>query len=58
MDKHLISYFAGISIVLASHIYFLAKSPSEEMKMHSYANIAGALLIAYYFMSREGYISY
>ena len=58
MDKHLISYFAGIFIVLASHIYVLSQSPTSAMQQHAYANIAGALLIAYYFLSREGYTSY
>jgi hypothetical protein len=58
MDKHIISYYAGIFIVFASHLYVLTQSPSDSMKTHSYANIVGALLIAYYFMNREGFIAF
>jgi hypothetical protein len=58
MDKHIISYYAGIFIVFASHIYVLTQSASDSMKMHSYANIFAVFLIAYYFMNREGFIAY
>ena len=31
---------------------------STDMKIHSYVNILAALLIAYYFMHKEGHIKF
>lgn len=56
MTIHLISYFIGIFIVFASHVYVLLNKPTKMMMYHSYANILAAMLIAYYFMNKEGYI--
>ena len=58
MNYHLISYYAGILIVFFSHIYTLLNKPTDMMMYHSYVNIFASLLIAYYFMNREGYISF
>ncbi len=60
MNLHLISYYIGIFVVFASHIYLLTvKNMSNDMmQMHSYVNIIAALLIAYYFMNKEGFIKF
>ena len=58
MDLHLITYYIGIIIVFFSHIYVLFDKPSNMMKQHSYINIFAALLIAYYFMHKEGFIHF
>ena len=58
MDLHLLSYYIGIFIVFASHIYVLAKNPSKNMKIHSYVNLVAVLLIAYYFMNKEKFIRF
>lgn len=55
MDQHLISYFVGIFIVFATHIYLLSKS---RLQAHSVINILAGLLIAYYFMNKEKYIKF
>jgi hypothetical protein len=62
MDAHLISYYIGISIVLASHVYMLT-SPIQAMKLmtmeqHAYVNLLAVALIAYYFMYSQKYISF
>lgn len=60
MNYHLISYYIGIFIIFASHIYLLF-NPEQHMnsiKMHSYINIVGGILIAYYFMNKEGFIRF
>lgn len=59
MDRHLIAYYIGIFIVFASHIYVLAmkEMSMNDMKTHSYINLAAALCIAYYFMNKEGFIA-
>lgn len=59
MDSHLIAYYIGIFIVFASHLYVLSKAGiSSEMKIHSYVNILAVILIAYYFMHKEGHIKF
>ncbi len=59
MDIHLLSYYIGIFIVFFSHIYMLLSKTSYKMAMyHAYLNIFGALLIAYYFMHKEGFIHF
>jgi hypothetical protein len=57
MDLHLISYFIGILIVFGSHIFILS-TPDMKMNVHAYINLLGAMLIAYYFMNKEGYIKF
>ena len=56
MDIHLISYYIGIFIIFMSHIYILLTNNS--MQMHSYINIIAAIMIAYYFMNKEGFIKF
>lgn len=60
MDFHLISYYIGIFIVFASHIYLLynPEQHKNSLKIHSIANLVGAVLIAYYFMNKEGFIKF
>lgn len=58
MDIHLISYYIGIFIVFATHIYMLFVSSSNDMKIHSILNIMGACFIAYYFMNKEKFIKF
>lgn len=53
MDRHLVSYYIGISIIFASHIYLITGS---QMTTHAYINLIAALLIAYYFTAKEGFI--
>ena len=60
MEQHLLAYYLGIIIIFGSHAYMLYK-PNEKlmtMEQHSYINIIAALLIAYYFMFKEKYISF
>jgi len=54
---HLVSYYIGIVIVFFSHIYTLLNKTDDMMMYHSYANILAGLLIAFYFMNKEGFIS-
>ena len=58
INIHLIAYYAGIVIVFLTHIYTLVNNPTYMMKYHSYKNIFAALLIAYYFMNKEEFISF
>ena len=62
MDNHLISYYIGIFIIFLSHAYILYKPDKFLMNMtlqtHSYVNIFAGVLIAYYFMHKEGYIDF
>lgn len=58
LDLHLISYYIGIFIVFFSHVYVLLNKPSYMMQVHSYINIVGALMIAYYFMHKENFIHF
>ena len=58
MEKHLIAYYIGIFIIFGSHVYCLFKSKDKEMINHSWLNIFGALLIAYYFMNKENMWKY
>lgn len=58
MDQHLIAYYIGIFIVFASHIYLLSISKNSVMIQHSYVNLTAALLIAYYFLHKEGFVKF
>jgi len=53
MDIHLLSYYIGIFIVFVSHGYTIFNSKNQDMINHSWLNIFGAMLIAYYFMNKE-----
>ncbi len=55
MNIHLIAYFIGIFIVIATHLYFLYKN---IMKPHAILNLVAGTLIAYYFMNKEGYTNF
>lgn len=56
MDKHLLAYFIGISIVFGSHIMMAIQS--KGMNKHAIINLVAGLLIAYYFMNQQGYIKF
>lgn len=59
MNKHLISYYIGILIILFSHIYTLITKKEDTMMVyHSIANILAVFLIAYYFMNKENFIQF
>ena len=60
MEKHLVAYFIGIFIIFASNVFMLYKLNEKIMTMeqHSYINIIAGLLIAYYFMFNEKYITF
>jgi hypothetical protein len=59
MDIHLISYYIGIVVLLLFNIYLLFGSlPYKNVKYYSVVNILAALLIAYYFMYKEKFISF
>lgn len=60
MERHLLAYYIGIVVIVGSHVYMLyaPNKPLSTMEQHCYANILAALLIAYYFMYKEGYINY
>lgn len=58
MDQHLIAYYIGIFIMIATHIYLLTITKESIMVQHSYINLIAALLIAYYFLNKEGFIEF
>lgn len=58
MDIHLIAYYIGIFIVFASHIYVLVDKPTDTIKIHSFVNLIAGVLIAYYFMNKEKFITF
>jgi hypothetical protein len=61
MEQHLISYYIGIFIVFTSHMYqvIYPMNPYHiTMQQHSYINLLAVLLIAYYFLNKEHYISF
>ena len=59
MDIHLISYYIGIFIVFFSNIFLVIYSKSYKIIIYiAYLNIIGGFLIAYYFMNKEGIISF
>lgn len=58
MDLHLVSYYIGILIVFVTHVYMLLDKPSTTVLWHSVINIVAALMIAYYFMNKEGFIQF
>lgn len=55
MEKHLIAYYIGITVVFGSHIAMLMMN---HMKAHAIANLIAGVLIAYYFMNKEKITSY
>ena len=59
MDILLALYYIGIIILFGSHIYMLiSPTISDKMKKHAYINLLGGLMIAYYFMNNENFISF
>lgn len=61
MNKQLIAYYIGILIIFATHLYmlgFIDKMERKEIVGHSVLNIFAGLMIAYYFMNKEGFISF
>ena len=57
MDKHLIFYFIGITIIFLTHAMMFFKN-LPAFNTHALVNLFGAACIAYYFMHREGYIRF
>jgi len=55
MDFHLLAYYIGIAIVFLTHIYLFL---GGRMTAHAGLNLAAAVLIAYYFMNKEGFIKF
>ena len=65
MDRHLISYYLGIVLVILTHIFMLStelpKDPKVVKQMlvaHSIINLIAVLCIAYYFMHKEKHITW
>ena len=61
MDRHLVFYYIGIFIIFATHLYmlgFVNEMKRKEVIGHSIINLLAALMIAYYFMNKEGIISF
>ena len=57
MEKHLVSYYIGIFIVFASHLYMLFNPTLPPMSLgHIYINLFASFAIAYYFMFKENMI--
>jgi hypothetical protein len=58
-DLHVKTYYIGILIIIASNAYLLM-SPNNPynitMNQHAYANLAAVAMIAYYFMTKEGFL--
>jgi uncharacterized MnhB-related membrane protein len=58
-DQHLISYYIGITIVFASHVYLLSeKKLDNKLVAHGVVNLVAAMLIAYYFLHKEQFIKF
>lgn len=55
MGIHLLAYYIGIAIVFLSNIYLIV---TKGMTAHSVSNLIAAVLIAYYFMNKEGFIKF
>jgi hypothetical protein len=54
MEKHLLAYYIGITVIFGSHAYMLY-NPNQSAKLitmeqHCYINILATFLIAYYFL--------
>ena len=60
MEQHLLAYYIGIFVVMASHLYMLSKPDQMIMTQpqHIYANLAASFSIAYYFLYKEGIINF
>jgi len=58
MNIHLVSYYLGIFIIFATHIWMLFSSSSNSMRIHSLLNLMAACFIAYYFMNKEKFIKF
>ena len=60
MDKHLVAYYIGIAIIVLSHIYMLSSSmmSESETKYHAWGNLLASAMVAYYFMSKEGFVKF
>ena len=57
--RHIISYYIGILIIFLSHVLMLISPKSvckteTKAKIHAVMNIVGMILVAYYFMYKEG----
>jgi len=59
MDNHLLSYYIGITIIFLMNLAIVFSIvPSKSSIYYAFINISGAFCIAYYFMHKEGFISF
>jgi hypothetical protein len=60
MNLHIILFYIGILIILGSHIYMLWRptKPIVSMEVHAYTNLLAGIFILYYFMNKQGYITF
>lgn len=59
MNRHLLAYYIGITIVFGTHAYILInKDRPIPTVSHGSVNILACMLIAYYFMNKEGFIKF
>lgn len=56
MDKQLVSYYAGISIIFGTHLWIILSNKNSALNQHAYINLFGAMLIAFYFLKKEKFI--
>lgn len=57
---HLTYYYIGIATIFLTHLYMFANPEMNSIsgRIHALINIIAASFIAYYFMHKEGFITY
>ena len=58
MEKHLVFYYIGISIVVLSHLYMAFNMSAPAMRRHALLNLLAAAFIAYFFLFSQGFIQW
>jgi hypothetical protein len=61
VDGHLVTYYIGIAIIFITHLYMLImpqNMSANMVRVHAGLNLAAALMIAYYFTHKEGFIKW
>lgn len=53
MDKYLIYFFIGISIIYISNSYMLVHPSIKHIKIYAILNIISVSMMSYYFMHKE-----